>query len=91
MTPHNALGLGNDGMVSISLDGGMAMVMLFSEAIAAANANMFAAATSITFAYVDTNFYISAISDVPIPGALPLLISGLAGLGFASRRRKKTA
>lgn len=28
-------------------------------------------------------------SDVPVPAALPLLISGLAGLGFASRRKKK--
>lgn len=28
------------------------------------------------------------VSDVPVPAALPLLISGLAGLGFASRRKK---
>ena len=31
------------------------------------------------------------VSDVPIPGALPLLISGIAGLGFASRKKKKAA
>ena len=28
------------------------------------------------------------VSEVPVPAALPLLLSGLAGLGFASRRRK---
>jgi hypothetical protein len=30
-------------------------------------------------------------SSVPIPGALPLLLSGLAGFGFASRRQRRTA
>ncbi len=28
------------------------------------------------------------LSSVPVPAALPLLISGIAGLGFASRRKK---
>ena len=28
------------------------------------------------------------VSEVPIPGALPLLLSGIAGLGFATRRKK---
>ena len=28
------------------------------------------------------------VSDVPVPAALPLLLSGVAGLGFASRRRR---
>ena len=31
------------------------------------------------------------ISEVPVPAALPLLLSGIAGLSFASRRRRKQA
>ena len=30
------------------------------------------------------------VSEVPVPAALPLLLSGLAGLGFAARRKRKT-
>ncbi len=30
-------------------------------------------------------------STVPIPGALPLLLSGIAGLGFASRKQRVRA
>ena len=50
-------------------------------------------AIGLQLAYVNTDFYLEAmeISDVPIPAALPLLLSGLAGLGFASRRKKKAA
>ena len=29
------------------------------------------------------------VSEVPIPGAIPLFLAGMAGLGFASRRRKR--
>ncbi len=43
----------------------------------------------IQFDYVNTEFVVATISDVPLPGALPLLLSGLAGLGFAASRRKK--
>lgn len=46
---------------------------------------------SATFSGFGTNtaeFLRAEISQVPIPAALPLLISGLAGLGFAGRRRK---
>jgi hypothetical protein len=31
------------------------------------------------------------VEEIPVPAALPLLLTGLAGLGFASRRRKKNA
>lgn len=35
--------------------------------------------------------YKDITSTIPIPGALPLLVTGLAGLGFLARRRSKKA
>lgn len=34
---------------------------------------------------------VGAVTPVPLPAALPLMIAGLAGLGFAARRRRATA
>ena len=31
------------------------------------------------------------VSDVPVPAALPLFLAGMAGLGFAGRRNRKSA
>ena len=43
----------------------------------------------ISFTFVDTPFFVASISDVPLPGAIPILISGLAGLGVAMRKKKR--
>jgi hypothetical protein len=43
----------------------------------------------VQFDFANTEFVVASISDIPVPGALPLLLSGLAGLGFAASRRRK--
>lgn len=47
---------------------------------------------TIDFAYTGDQFYISKIivAPIPLPAALPLLLAGLAGLGYTSYRRKRT-
>jgi len=89
---HFLIDAANDGLVRIITDSGD-MTALFSTfiALAAGGDAFFADTTSIFFEFVDKQFYISAINvaEIPLPAALPLLISGLAGLGFASRRRKQ--
>ena len=66
-------------------------VWTISEILALASSGALDGATAVFFGFGGPNavdFYVEAISDIPVPGALPLLISGIAGLGFASRRRK---
>jgi len=87
---NNSLGLVEYGINGAGIGGGSGVggTTTFADLVARAIAGEFAGATSMVFGYVDTEFYIESISDVPIPGAIPLLLSGLAGLGFAARKKK---
>jgi hypothetical protein len=72
--------------ITTSLNGVINAVTL---TFAQASTTAFGLVDWIQFDYVNREFWVSSISDVPVPGALPLLLSGLAGLGFAARRKKQ--
>lgn len=78
---------GTAGLVQIttSLNAAVSVATLtFAEA----NVFNFGQANWIEFAFVDTEFVVERISDVPLPGALPLLLSGIVGISFAFRRSR---
>jgi hypothetical protein len=90
---HNLLNTDNVSLLNWAILDGVGGVIssgvdTFSNVLALATSGFFANVAGIGFGYIDTEFYIESISDVPLPGAIPLLISGLAGLGFASRKKK---
>lgn len=64
-------------------------VFNFTPAVMAALSSL----TSVAFAYGGASpaeFYVNSFtaSPVPLPAAAPLLLAGLAGLGFAGRRKR---
>lgn len=88
---HKNLNNNNVGLVGLMVNSVDLGAFTFAAAVLAAKSGIFGAVDTIRFTYIDTEFYVNSLSDVPIPGALPLLLSGIAGLGFASRRKKKLA
>lgn len=85
------------GDVGVKIDGGVLQVFtaFIAGGILSADGSAVLALTGQVFEFFaltsGAGFSIEEFSIVPIPGALPLLLSGLAGLGFASSWRKKKA
>jgi hypothetical protein len=50
--------------------------------------NLFATSLNDMFTGADNISVYTSVSDVPLPAALPLFLAGLAGFGFAGRKRK---
>ncbi len=90
---HNLLNFNDIGLVKWGIFDAIGDLLntgvtTFADILSMAAAGDFAHVDGIGFQFVDTEFYVENISDVPVPAALPLLFSGLAGLAFATRRKK---
>jgi hypothetical protein len=71
----------------MTLSGGIISYVLFSADISA-----FATVSSLTYNYDGvTDGVNNDLDQVPLPAGLPLMVSGLLGLGALARRRRKTA
>lgn len=96
--PFNVVALSFAGAGNASLDSSLGLITITTSlnsiisvvtmTFAQAATNAFGLVDWIRFEYAGTEFVVASISDIPLPGALPLLLSGLAGLGFAARRKK---
>ena len=91
-----ALSFNGGGNLSLNNSSGLikistalnSVVSVFTMSFAQASTFAFGLVDRIRFEFAGTEFVVAQISDIPLPGALPLLLSGLAGLGFAARRKK---
>jgi hypothetical protein len=81
--------LNSASLVTVSGTTGLAIVLSGLSNVQSVALQFWNSAFNVGLTSVSGNY--SAVSAVPVPAALPLLISALAGAGFMARRRKKVA
>lgn len=63
-------------------------VTTFADLTARAIAGEFRQANALTLSFANTGFYLESITaEMPVPGSALFILSGLAALGFAAKRR----
>ncbi len=79
---------GFTGNIDIQIDG-----MGFNSFVLINNFTTPLTGSVIDFSFIDDQFYIASVTvnPVPLPAALPLFLSALAGLALLGRRRRKKA
>lgn len=83
---HNSLNANDTNTFLLSLNGGAFIAMTFADAFAATLSGV----NTIAFGFDPADgvrYYLNSLTT-PLPAAAPLLLAGLAGLGFAMGKRK---
>jgi hypothetical protein len=86
---HFSLNSNDANTLLVGVNGGALSAMTFADMVAAT----FTGVTSITFGFDGQNgvqYYVNSL-QTPLPAAAPLLLAGIAGLTFASRRKRAAA
>ena len=84
---HNDISNRDDLTLLINIDGAGFTSITFADAAALALIGVTSVAYAVDTAATGTGFYVASVV-APLPAAAPFLITGLAGLGFASRRKR---
>jgi len=86
---HNDISSRNDLTLLINVNGAGFTQFTFAQAAALVIAGVNTIEYAIDTSATGIGYYLSSVQAVPLPAAAPFLLTGLAGLSFASRRKRR--